>query len=246
MLKPLIFVGSRHDIVRLAVVAELNGFEIAGILDHHYYGNTESMSGIPIIGDERWLLDSANEQSNQWLQNCNFFAANWTSGSQPGPEELDLSELRLERISILEKSGASVINLIHPGSIQGLESKYNNIKLGKGIFVDDDCWVDATDSVEIGDYSIVSTGCRITHHTTLGKNVVLAPEVYLCNCEIADNSCFGMYSRINIQKSKDIDTVTVGKNSTIWTGAEVNKHVPSDSIFTDTQRIFKKRKYLDE
>jgi carbonic anhydrase/acetyltransferase-like protein (isoleucine patch superfamily) len=246
MSRPLIFVGSRNDIVRLAVVAELNGIEIAGILDHHYYGNTENMSGIPIIGDERWLLDSTNEQSNQWLQNCDFFAANWTNGSQPSPGELDLSELRLERISILERSGASVINLIHPDSIRGLESKYNNIKLGKGIFIDDDCWIDATASVEIGDYSVVAIGCRLSHRAKLGKNVTLAPEVFLANCEIADNSCFGMYSRINIQKSKDIDIVTVGENSTIWTGAEVNKHVPANSIFTDTRRIFKKRKYLNE
>ena len=246
MNRPLIFVGSRQKLVRLAVVAEANNIQIKGILDHHYYGNTESMWDIPIIGDERWLLDSTNEQANQWLQDCDFFVANWPNGAQALPGQLDLSELRLERISILEKSGASVVNLIHPSSIQGLGSRYNNIKLGKGIFIDDDCWIDATDSVEIGNYSMISTGCKLTHYAKLGTNVLLAPEVYLYNCEVADNCYFGMYSRINLQKNKNLDIVTIGKNCTVWTGSEVNKNIPDNSIFTDQQRIFKKHKYLNE
>lgn len=246
MNRPLIFIGSRQKLVRLAVVAEANNIEIKGILDHHYYGNTESMWGIPIIGDERWLLDSTNEQANQWLQDCDFFVANWPNGAQALPGQLDLSDLRLERISILEKSGASVVNLIHPNSIRGLESRYNNIKLGKGIFIDDDCWIDATDSVSIGNYSVISTGCKLTHYAKLGTNVLLAPEVYLYNCEVADNCYFGMHSRINLQKNKNLDIVTIGKNSTVWTGSEVNKNIPDNSIFTDQQRIFKKHKYLNE
>jgi acetyltransferase-like isoleucine patch superfamily enzyme len=246
MSKPLILIGSRQKLVRLAVVAELNSIEIKGILDHHYYGNTNSIWNIPVIGDERWLLDHNNQQANQWREECDFFVANWSKGSQTFGNDLDLSALRLSRIDLVEQANVSVINLIHPNSIQNLTSKYADIKLGKGIFIDDDCWVDATDSVEIGDYSVISTGCKLTHHAKLGKNVMLAPEVYLYNCEIADNSYFGMYSRINLQKNKNIDIVTVGKNSTIWAGAEVDKHVPSNSIFTDSQRIFKKQKYLNE
>ena len=37
--RPLIFVGSRNKQALLHIAAELNGYEILGILDHHYYGD---------------------------------------------------------------------------------------------------------------------------------------------------------------------------------------------------------------
>ena len=77
MSKPLILVGSRQKLTRVAHVAELNGIEILGILDHHYYGQLDNICGIPLIGDERWLLDSDHSVAAEWRQNCDFFVANW-------------------------------------------------------------------------------------------------------------------------------------------------------------------------
>ena len=145
MKRPLIFVGSRQMMRSLATIAELNQIEVVGILDHHYWNNTESIGGIPVIGDERWLLDNSNSQAQKWLAQCDFFAANWWTGSQhlndPGP---DLGLLRMQRIAVLEKSQANVINLIHPNArvpVNRPQSKYSNYKLGRGILIDDDCWL---------------------------------------------------------------------------------------------------------
>ena len=50
---------------RLFIVADLAGYEIIGILDHHYYGNTDNINGVPVIGDERWLLDSTRRGQSE-------------------------------------------------------------------------------------------------------------------------------------------------------------------------------------
>jgi len=240
--RPLIFVGSRQKLVRLAVVADLNGIEIKGILDHHYYSNTDQICQVPVIGDERWLLDETNSLAQEWKRDCDFFIANWNDGSQ-GLDGLDLGELRKQRIEIVEQSGVNVINLIHPDSkIRDIDSKYADIKLGRGIFIDDDCWVDGTDHVEIGDYNVISTGCTVTHDVKLGKNVMVAPEVFLYGCTVGDNSYFGMFSKINYHKYRSISSIDIGTNCTVWTGAEVNRSIPDNSIYTDNERIFKKIK----
>lgn len=243
--RPLIFVGSRQKIVRLAVVAESNGILVKGILDHHYYGSLDQICQIPIIGDERWLLDETNYLAQEWKRDCDFFVANWNDGSQ-GLHGLDLSELRKQRINLVEQAGVNVINLIHPDSkIRDIDSKYADIKLGRGIFIDDDCWIDGTDNVEIGDYNVISTGCTVTHDVKLGKNVMIAPEVFLYGCVVNDHSYFGMFSKINYHKFREIKSINIGTNCTVWTGAEVSKDIPDNSIYTDTNRIFKKIKHAE-
>lgn len=240
--RPLIFVGSRQKLVRLAVVADLNGIEIEGILDHHYYGSTtKEICKVPVIGDERWLLDEKNTTANDWKDNCDFFVANWNDGSQ-GLNRIDLGKLRQQRIDLIENLELSTINLIHPDSkIRDINSRYANFKIGKGVFIDDDCWIDGTDNVSIGDYNVISTGCTVTHDVTLGRNVQVAPEVFLYGCVVGDNSYFGMFSKINYHKKLDQGIITIGNNTTVWTGAEVDRSIPDNSIYTDTKRIFKKQ-----
>jgi carbonic anhydrase/acetyltransferase-like protein (isoleucine patch superfamily) len=244
MSRPLIFVGCRQQMRQTALLAELNNIEIAGILDHHYYGNTDSVGGVPVIGDERWLLDANNRQAQDWLQSCDFFPANWHNGSQQLGRGLDLELLRLQRIGILEQSGANVINLIHPNSsMYGLTSKYADFKMGRGILIDDMTWI-SIDSVEIGDYCAISLGTKISHHVTLGKNVMFAAENYIHSCTVGSNTFFGMYSRISARHK--ISRLTIGDNCTVWAGAEVKKSIPDNKIYTHTNRILTKRRPLPD
>lgn len=238
--RPLIFVGSRQKMSRLAFAAESLGIEVLGILDHHYYGNTVDISGIPVIGDERWLLDSTHSQAQAWKDSCDFFPANWWDGSQQLDKTLvDLGLLRQQRIDILEQSQVNVINLINPLTvIENPNSEYANIKFGKGIFIDSDCWISNT-NVEIGDYCAVAYGVKISWHTRLGKNVTLAPSSYLYSCDIGDNSYFGMFSKIDLTRTQQ-DHITIGKNVTIWSNSSVIKDVADNKIYTDKHRAFKK------
>ena len=224
---------------QIAVLAELNDIEVLGIIDHHYYGNTDTIGGIPVIGDERWLLDSDNQQAQQWLNECDFFPANWSTGSQQLYNGANLDLLRLQRIDILDQSKARVINLIHPGAFVHSDSKYSDLKLGRGILIDNLCAV-SIDSVSIGDYCVISIGSKIAHHTTLGRNVLLAGENYIHNSDVGNNVYFGMYSKIS--QHHHGDRINIGDGCTIWSSAEVTKSIPDDKVYTHTNRILKKTK----
>ena len=121
MSRPLIFVGSRQCISLLESIAILNDIEVVGIIDHHYYGNKEEINGIPIIGDERWLLQD-NTQAKQWIRTCDFFPANYWDGQQYNNQGPNLQKLRQDRINLLDQSGVSVINLIHPTCLESAKA----------------------------------------------------------------------------------------------------------------------------
>ena len=241
MTRPLIFVGSRQQMRQVAVLAELNDIDVLGIVDHHYYGNTDTIGGIPVIGDERWLLDPDNQQAQQWLKECDFFPVNWPTGGQQLVNGSDLDLLRLQRIDVLDRSNAQVINLIHPGAFVHSDSKYSDLKLGRGILIDNLCAV-SIDSVSIGDYCVISIGSKVAHHTTLGRNVLLAGENYIHNADVGDNVYFGMYSKIT--QHHHGERITVGNFCTIWSSAEVTKSIPDNKVYTHTNRILKKIKSI--
>lgn len=242
--RPLIFIGSRNDFPNLSLIAEFCDIEILGILDHHYYGNTDIMSNMPVIGDERWLLDINNTQAQLWLKTCDFFPANWYDGAQPF-NNIDLLKLRLQRIDILEKSNANIINLIHPNArVDGIRSKYAvNFKLGKGILIDDMCWI-SPNHTQIGNYSQLSIGVGVGHNTTIGKNVTVAPWATLPRCAIGDNTVIGMHARIDVVGAHHSGTLVIGKGSTVWANSLISKDIPDDSIHTNKGRIFKKYRKL--
>lgn len=247
MKKPIIFVGSRKSMNRLFIVADLAGYEIIGILDHHYYGNTDNINGVPVIGDERWLLDSTNSQAQEWLDKCFFFPGNFWSGNQPSNPKSNQQLLRLDRIRILEKCGAKIVSLIHPNSYPlYIDNKYAAVKLGKGVFIDNNCWI-GTNNVEIGDYSTIMEASKIATDSTLGKNVTVAPNSFIFHCVTGDNCYFGFSSKSYNYKTKiDRDRLIIGNDVLVWTNAEVMKDIPSHSIYTDTHKILKKLNPLSE
>jgi acetyltransferase-like isoleucine patch superfamily enzyme len=238
MKRPLIFVGSRKMMRELACIAELNNIEIIGILDHHY--PNQEIAGIPVLGDERWLTSLENAQAQQWLRTCDFFPANWHNGEQPVTGQISLPGLRLERIRILEESGANVINLIHPDAcIKGLTSRYANYRIGRGVQIHADVY-HGIDNIEIGDYCAFMSGNTCAHDVKIGRNVLVAPETYLYNCNINDNSYVGIYSRVNPIKKKS--AINIGQNVTVWNNAEVVKDIPDGCFYTSDGRIMTKNK----
>jgi len=241
MKRPLIFIGNRNNQALLHLTAELNGYEILGILDSHYYdiNNNVEINHVPVIGDEHWLLDINNQKAQQWLKTCDFFVANWWDGSQHlKKDSVDLQKLRLDRIKILEIAGANVINLIHPSSqIIGADSKYSSIKLGKGIFIDADCWISPCE-VTIGDYCVIMQNAKIATNSRLGFNVCVAPDAYVHHCEIDDNSYIGLFTRVGLNYKNGI--IKIGKNSTTWINSYVLTNIPDNSIHTSGGRILKK------
>jgi hypothetical protein len=198
----------------LATIADLNGIEILGILDCHIYGNKDSVSGIPVIGDERWLLND-DPRGKIYRETCDFFPGNYHDGEQRSPShntDPDLNnmhnlsgpDLRRKRIDILDQSGVSVINLIHPdASVSGLRSKYAQYKIGRGVQIHSGCAHSANDVV-LGDYTAFQTGSMIGHAVTVGRNTLISPATYLHDCVIGENSYVGIYSKFNTLPKKNV------------------------------------------
>ena len=106
--KKLILVGSRRNLDDIVSAAQVCGYKIIGILDKHYWGNTQEICGIPVIGSEEELL----VPDNKWSK-YNFFPANWWDGKQAiGDNTFDGDQLRKERLDLLDKAEGHVINLI--------------------------------------------------------------------------------------------------------------------------------------
>ena len=59
--KKLILVGSRRNLTDIVYTAQDLGYEVVGILDKHYWGNTATIDNVPVIGSEDELLDPGNQ-----------------------------------------------------------------------------------------------------------------------------------------------------------------------------------------
>ena len=233
----------------LATIADLNGIEILGILDCHFYGNKDSISGIPVIGDERWLLND-DPRGKIYRETCDFFPGNMHDGEQRSPShntDPDLNnmhnlsgpDLRRKRIDILDQSGVNVINLIHPDAgVSGFRSKYARCKLGRGEQIHSGCAYSA-DEVYLGDYTAFQTGSMVGPAVRVGRNTLVSPATYLHDCEIGENSYVGIYSKFNtIPKRKSV--IRVGNNVTIWNNSEVKEDIPDNHIHTSDGRVLRK------
>lgn len=236
--RPLILLGSRTVIPEIAYTAELNEIEVLGVIDSHFYGNTEEIKGIPVIGSEWWLLDENNTEAKKWLKYCDFLPINWHNGSTT-KKNLDLFKLRLDRINILKKSKASVINLIHPDSSIPKKSKYAKFSIGVGNYIHPNVYISSSNT-KIGNYCIIAPSSSITHDVTIHDNVIIAPNVYLDNCEIGENSFIGSHSRTNPVKKKKTLPISIGKNVTVWTTSEILTDIPDNSHYTFHNRILRK------
>jgi carbonic anhydrase/acetyltransferase-like protein (isoleucine patch superfamily) len=84
------------------------------------------------------------------------------------------------------------------------------------------------------------SGNTCAHDVCLGQNVLVAPETYLYNCNVGNNSYIGIYSKMNPIKRKGL--INIGKNVTVWNSAEVIKDIPDGCFYTTDGRIMNKHR----
>jgi acetyltransferase-like isoleucine patch superfamily enzyme len=224
--KKLILVGSRANLTDIVYTARDLGYEVIGILDKHYWGNTNSIDNVPLIGSEEELLSPGCK----W-KDYSFFLANWWDGSQ------DLSgqgnnggELRKQRIDILETSGVEVINLIHPTAV--FFHKFDTVKIGKGNLILGHAKF--TSHISIGNYSVIDWDCNIGTGTSIGDNVIVGATTTTAHVIIDDHVRIGVGSILIPKKNP---TLTIGKNSIVYIGSTVLENVPADSVYNMYNKI---------
>jgi acetyltransferase-like isoleucine patch superfamily enzyme len=230
-LKKLILVGSRQNLTDIVYTAQDLGYEVIGILDKHYWGNTSTIDNVPVIGSEDELLDS----SNQW-KNYDFFPANWWDGTQDLTRQgQDGGQLRQQRISLLERSGVNVVNLIHPTAT--FFHKFDTVTIGRGNLILGHAKF--TSHISIGNYNVIDWDCNIGTGTQIHNNVIVGAATTTAHVGLLDNTRVGV-GCILIPRKKD--TMTIGPNSVVYIGSTCTVDVPPDSVYTMYNRVKKRIK----
>lgn len=204
--KPLIFLGSNFSISTLSRVCEQNNIKVHGILDNDYWGNTEKIYNVPVVGSEK-TFDFEKEK-----ENFNFFIA--VSSVPNSPRD---KERRLEMIDLIDRYNLDCPNLIHP-----VTEIIPTAKLGKGIFIGF--------CVGIGDGCVVQDHCQLfhlaglAHHSELGRNSVIERNASVgSKVKVGRNVNVGFRSGI-------FHGVTIGDNSIIMPGVTVARDVEENEI----------------
>lgn len=233
MKQPIIFIGARNIISDMAIAADAAGHEVLGILDSRFQ---DTVNGIPVLGDENCLLDPAHAQAQQWLRTCDFIVGSyWDGGQHQGQYHPGLA--RKQHIDIANRSGAKLVNLVHPDAMVDLGHRYSNIKIGRGCFFNRGS-LSVASGVTIGDHFVAEAGAIMGDGTNLGNNVILAPGTFLYQCRVGNNVYFGAWSKINIWHKKA--PVDIGDDVTVFTNAEVIKDIPNGHMYSADGRVLRK------
>jgi len=229
--KKLILVGSRQNLNDIIVAAEHSGYKIIGILDSHYWGNTDSICGIPVIGSEQELLDP----KCRWRK-YEFFPANWWDGRQALKGGYDADQLRRDRLDLLDRCGVRVANLISK-DIHWFHNK-KNFTIGKGVLILSNASIGA--DVKLDDYSVVDWDVRL-QYVNVGRNTIIGAASILAHVDVGDNARVGLRSTLIPSRKKDL--LSVGNGAIIYIGSLVLDDVPEASVYTmygQTRKRFKK------
>lgn len=175
MTKPLIFLGSNANMEMFTYVCKQHDIPVHGIIDDDYYGNTEHLFGIPIVGSEE-SFDFENEK-----EKYNFFIAASTVPTVPRD-----TNKRIKFIGIVNKYNLTCQTLIDKES-----RVYNPAALGPGCYVGYQAAV--TNNSTVGAHSHIHGHAALAHHCTMGINSVLERNsITTGNTHIGDNVNIGL------------------------------------------------------
>ena len=231
ILKPLILVGVRANINDIKTLAARCGYDVIGILDQYYYGNTTDIDGTPIIGDERWLLDSSKPVTQGWKQHAWFFCSSWWTGKQfLNTVGLDLEIVRTNRINLLDQAQVRLANLIDPDAWIPNPS---TVTLGQGIMIIGKATIGS--HCEIGDHSVIDWGAALSRHSKIGKGCIIGAGANIANYVIEDYVRIGVRA-VLVGSKKDFSDARVGARSVVHVGAVATDDIPPDHIRTTNHR----------
>jgi UDP-3-O-[3-hydroxymyristoyl] glucosamine N-acyltransferase len=208
-MKNIIFIGSNSNLRQLIDICELNKVKIEGVLDQDYWGNTETLQGLPVIGSENTF-----NFSNSYDY---FIATSWT----PPNTEISLRDRkkRFEQMVLLKHKKIECVNIIHPSAVVP-----STVKLGHGIMI-------GANTV-IGNYVNISNYCQIreqsylAHHCEIEQNTILQVQSYVGSCcKIGSNCYVGIKSSIIPNISTEILTLpewSFVKSHSLCTNTDLN------------------------
>lgn len=195
MTKKLVFLGCSGNFKKFTQVAECLGYQVVGIIDDHYYGNTTHWQGIPVLESEKNI--------KQFLSTCQsdveFFVSVPLLMRNPV-----VYQKRMTMLDTVAHNDLPCANLIDPLSKVG-----DDVKLGHGVWV--------------GAFSVIQHGCELNDHvwvrdlvfighgSTVDSGTLISTQSYLGgDIRVGKNCLIGIKSSI-IPRAND--PIYIGDNS---------------------------------
>lgn len=205
MKKPLVFLGSNGGITSFADAAARQGISVAGIFDKDYYGNTDYIKKVPVIGTEEDLLDPSKCDALKSTYDF-FIGTNWNPFF-----ERDIDK-RKHLISVAEQANIKCINLIDPSVF--IES---DVELGHGIYIGYGSVIGFESVIE--DFVQIHYHSALGHNTRIGKNTVIQRRCGVAG-NIGTNVYIGQVTQVHSSRP-----ITVGDNAVIDQGLFLSRSV---------------------
>ena len=162
--RTLVIIGAGgHGRVALDM-AHAAGFTVRGYLDAAVRPH-ERINGVPVLGDDNWLLDRDFFQANQFLV---------ALGHQATRRRISLQ--------ILQQNG-ELARIIHPSCIVSPSAS-----IGAGSLLVAGAIVNA--NAQIGRFCIVNTGAVVDHDGQLADGVQLGPRATLASTVLCGEDAF--------------------------------------------------------
>lgn len=170
-MKPLIFLGSNHNLQQMVDICQLTGFDVIGVLDSDYYGNREHICGVPVIGSENTF-----EFSEDYVY---FNAVNLNPSPAPHTEHNYKKHSKIS--NLINDHSLKCINLLHPTAIiPGTADLGSNVMVGAYAVIGN--------NTTIGDFCQIREQSYVAHGARLYNNVVVQVKSYVgANIEVMEN-----------------------------------------------------------
>lgn len=223
--KPIVFIGSRWGFELLLEICRLRDIKVLGCLDQYYYGNTDEIKGVPVIGSELDLLDNPKK-----YKDAEFFLANgWDGNSRLDNPKENGYHLRLNRLQLIKDLKLTCCNLIDPDARIGKDTT-----LGQGIHIGR--WVSIRNNVDIGDHCTMLDMSILGENVTLGENTLISAHAFLSgNVKCGRNVYVG--SNATVACGRYAEDLVLGDDVKVHAHAAVYKSILPGKTATFTGKV---------
>jgi len=218
-MRSLIFLGSSSSIDSFVQVARLTNRQIAGIVDDNFFGNTNNICNIPVIGSElSWDFEHTRDQFDYFV------------GASMVPINTNDRNKRKNMIDIVERHHLNLATLIHPVS-----DIYPGAIIGAGSYVG--YCASINNRVVIGEHCQIHAYVGISHDCEIGTNTCIAHQVMIAGSNrVGNNVHIGMGAAICK------NNVVIGHHAVIHPRITVMRDVEDNEIVhlggNNTKRIY--------
>lgn len=209
-MKLVCFGASNPETIRVvnAVKRADEDFEFLGFLDNDESKWGTTFCGYPVFGG----LNEVEALNREGALFCNLITRDCVT--------------RYETTITLVKAGAKLANLLHP------DVNIEMVQLGLGNYIQENVILQA--GVRVGDNSSIHCGSIVSHETSIGNSVFIAPGCALSGLIVVEDGVFiGTGATV-------LPRLRIGKWSTIGAGTVIIRDVPPYSVVVENPgRVFK-------